>query len=255
MSGELRVDRNVGIFLLFSVCLLACPWTQAQSRFIDGVESDDMALQVLRWQNGTIVDAGTNWACLADPPILETRVLGYAGYSLLPPNFTPAVGEVFYTHLVLSHPGNPCTGSAVYLELMLPNGVVPATSINDPAFCFMVASNGNRLFDLGADNGYGCPQSFPQGLEGLAVLAPRGGAGSGLWGMARGYWLEFLIPLRATQPQNFSNLRWRVNPDVGVVAYPSVPLQVNNEVIFRNAMEDQLLTLDVCTITPPTVGC
>jgi hypothetical protein len=139
--------------------------------------------------------------------------------------------------------------------LILPAGVTTAASANDPVFCFAVASNSNRLFDLGADSGYGCPQSFPQGLEGSAVLAPRGGAGGGSWGMARGYWLEFLIPLRATQPQFGSSLRWRVNPDLGVVGYPSAVLQVNNEVIFRSAMEDKQLTLDICGITPRPLGC
>ncbi len=66
---------------------------------------------VLPWFNGVINSIGTDIACLSDPPISEIRVQGFAGYSLVPPNRTPAVGEVFYTHIVLSHPGNPCTGS------------------------------------------------------------------------------------------------------------------------------------------------
>ncbi|MCB1573519.1 MAG: hypothetical protein KDI80_06025, partial [Xanthomonadales bacterium] len=80
-------------------------------------------LQVLPWFNGVISNVGTDIACLSDPPITEIRVQGYAGFTLVPPNRTPAVGEVFYTHLVLSHPGNPCAGSAVGIELLLPAGV------------------------------------------------------------------------------------------------------------------------------------
>lgn len=215
---------------------------------------------ILPWYNGVISNIGSNVACLSDPPIVEIRVQGYVGWTLVPPNFTPAVGEIFYTHLVLSHPGNPCAGSAVGVELMLPPGIVTAASTADPAFCFArTPPNPQRPFPLlinfASEPGYGCPQSFPQGLEGLRVSPPQGGAGGG-WGMAAGFFLELLIPLRATtvQPGNTS-IRFRVNPDVGVVAYPSVPVLVNNDVVFRAPFEDNLLTLDICTVTPTASGC
>ncbi len=217
---------------------------------------------ILPWHNGGIVNIGQNFACLSDPPILEIRTQGYAGFSLRPPNFTPAVGEIFYTHLVLSHPGNPCAGSAVGLEMLLPNGVQPATSAANPAFCFAVlpaspSFPNARLHNFALDSEYGCPQVFPQGLEGLRIVPPNGGfGGSGAWGMHRGFFIELLIPLRASQPQFGSqSIRFRVNPDIGVVGYPSIPLQVNNEVVFRDSMEDDLLTLDICGITPRPQGC
>lgn len=211
---------------------------------------------VLPWFNGVIASVGTNLACLSDPPIFQVRVQGYAGYSLRPPNFTPAVGEVFYTHLLLSHPGNPCGGSAVGVELLLPPGVETAASAANPAFCFARVPNGPRLINLGNDTGYGCPQTFPQGLEGLRFSAPRGGFGGGSWGMAQGVFLEFLVPLRATAPQfGASQIRWRVNPDIGVVGYVSVAPQVNNDVIFRTPNEDDMLILDLCGLTPTAQGC
>lgn len=211
---------------------------------------------VLPWFNGVVANIGDDIACLSDPPIFEIRVQGYAGYALVPPNYTPAVGEVFYTHLVLSHPGNPCAGSAVGIELLLPAGVETANSAENPAFCFAVSGVSNRLFDLGADSGYGCPQTYAQGLEGLAVRAPNGGIGGGAWGMGRGFWLELLIPLRATQPQfGNTNITWRVNPDLGVVGYPKVPLLVNSDVIFRSENENNVLMLDICGVTPTPIGC
>src|SRR5690606_8145761 len=157
-------------------------------------------------------------------PIQEIRVQGYAGFSLVPPNRTPAVGEVFYTHLVLSHPGNPCAGSAVGIELLLPIGIAPANSAENPAFCFAVSGVSNPLFDLAKDSGYGCPQTCAQGLVGLRVIPPLGGiGGSGAWSMARGFWLERLIPLRAGQPRSgASAIGGRVNPDIGVVGRPSL---------------------------------
>ncbi len=216
---------------------------------------------ILPWHNGDIFSIGQNIACLSDPPILEIRTQGYAGFSLRPPNYTPAVGEVFYTHLVLSHPGNPCAGSAVGLELLLPAGVQPATSAANPAFCFAILPASpnfpnSRLHNFALDSEYGCPQVFPQGLEGLRIAPPNGGfGGSGAWGMHRGFFIELLIPLRASQPHFGQPIRFRVNPDIGVVGYPSIPLQVNNEVVFRHAMEDDLLTLDICGITPRPQGC
>lgn len=216
--------------------------------------------QVLPWFNGVINNVGTDIACLSSPPISEIRVQGYAGFTLVPPNRTPAVGEVFYTHLVLSHPGNPCAGSTVGIELMLPSGVQTAVSASDPAFCFArVPATAQRpyplLINLGNDSGYGCPGVYPAGLEGLRIAPPLGGLGGG-WGMAAGFFLELLVPLRASVPQPGSNsLRFRVNPDIGVVGYPSVALLVNNDVLFRSPFEDNQLTLDICTVSPPASGC
>lgn len=212
---------------------------------------------VTPWYNGAIAHIGTVQYCLSDPPIFADRVLGYTGFSHPPPAFTPAVGEVFYTHLVLGHPGNPCTGSAVGIELILPPGVETAVSPDNPTFCYAILPNPNRLHDMDTDPDYGCPTTFPVGLQGLAVRPLRGGlANSGAWGMAMGFWLEILIPVRATQVQTGNNaIAWRVNPDVGVVGYPQVPVFANGDVIFRDQMENNLLNLDLCTLSPPPQGC
>ena len=210
------------------------------------------------WFNGAITSIGTVQYCLSDPPIYATRVMAYAGFSHPPPNFSPAVGEVFYTHVLIGHPGNPCTGSAVGLELILPPGIEIANSADNPVFCFsMVPSPSNHLINLDTDVDYGCPTSFPQGLEGYAVIPQRGGLGhSGAWGMFMGFYLEILIPLRATQVQLGNNpIAWRINPDVGLVGYAQVGPQVNGDVIFRDALENTLLNLDLCTLTPTPAGC
>lgn len=212
------------------------------------------ALQ-LPWFNGAFRSIGSNIACLSDPPIVQIRTQAYAGYTLRPPNRTPAVGEVFYTHVVISHPGNPCAGSAIGLELLLPSGVTPAISAQNPAFCFARVPNGPRLVNLGTDPGYGCPQQLGQGLEGWAIRAPLNPGAGGAWLSAQGFWLEFLIPVSASTPQNGSEIRFRVNPDIGVVGYPAVPIFVNNDVLFRSSIEDNQLSLDICTVTPIAQGC
>jgi hypothetical protein len=173
----------------------------------------------------------------------------------------PAVGEVFYAKLVLSHPGNPCAGSAVGIELLLPAGVTTAISADNPVFCYArtppnVNHNFYLLIDLGTDPGYGCPQVFSQGFQGQAILAPHGGVGGGAWGMAAGFYLEFMVPLKSVVAQNGTNqIYFRVNPDLNVVGYTNVALYVNSDTIFRSPMEDLSLTLDICTLTPTAQGC
>jgi hypothetical protein len=214
---------------------------------------------VLPWYNGGIQSPiGQDLAC--NTTIVETRVSGYAGQTYIPPNWAPAVGEVFYAHLVLAHPGNPCSGSAVAIELLLPSGVNTAISANDPVFCYARVpanqSHGILLLNLDTDLNYGCPQVFGQGLQGLAIRAVRGGVGAGLWGMFQGSWLEILVPLKATTPQLGNNsIYFRVSPDVGVVGYPSVPALADGDVLFRSHMEDNGVTLDICTVTPIAPGC
>ncbi len=243
--------------VIMTIALTSLTLTQAAGFEIADWQRPDI---VLPWFNGIISSVGTDIACLSDPPISEIRVQGFAGYTLVPPNRTPAVGEVFYTHIVLSHPGNPCSGSTVAIELILPAGLQTAASAADPAFCFArVPATSQRpfplLINLGNDSGYGCPQVFPVGLEGLRVAPPLGGLGGG-WGMAAGFYLELLVPLRASAPQSGSNsIRFRVNPDIGVVGYPSVALLVNSDVLFRTPFEDNQLTLDICTISPTASGC
>ncbi len=223
------------------------------------ISCNSAAAVVLPWYNGILADIGTDTPCGGSGS--EIRVDGYTGQSWASATAMPAVGEVFYTHLVLGHPGNPCLGSAIGIELILPPGVNTAISAADPVFCFSRlppnAQHNNYLLDnLALDSGYGCPQSFSPGIQGLAIYAPNGGAGGGSWGMAAGFFLELLVPLKATSQQNGNNsISFRVNPDIGVVGYPGVRAYITTDVIFRTSMEDQDLTLDICTVTPIAQGC
>lgn len=210
---------------------------------------------VVDWFNGGIANVGSNFACLSDPPIFQVRTSGYAGFSFRPPTSPPAVGEVFYTHMLLSHPGNPCGGSVVGLELLLPEGVQTAISANDPVFCLGINPN-NVLFNYANDNAYGCPQALTQGLEGLRVAAPRGGAGGGGWGMRQGSWIEIFVPVRSSVAQfGDRKIRWRVNPAIAVAGYLETPVFVDDDVIFRNSLDGMVLPVELCTGTQPPQGC
>lgn len=249
--------RRLPLVLSSLACLGANAAAIAQAIPLERIAPPDSPLQVMPWYNGAITSIGSVMSCGSNPPIFATRVMGYAGFSHPPPDFSPALGEVFYTHVVLGHPGNPCSGSAVGIELILPPGIKIANSANDPVFCFSIIPNPNRPLNLDVDPDYGCPTSFPPGLEGYAVRLLRGGLNhSGAWGMHMGMWLEILIPVRATQVQTGNNrISWRVNPDLGLVGYPQVPAIANGDVVFRDTMENTLLNLDLCTLNPPPRGC
>lgn len=211
----------------------------------------------LPWYEGPILSIGQDYECFSG--YLETRVLGYAGHTYRPPRQTqtipwaqfPAVNEVFYAKLVLGHPGNPCSGSAVGVGIVLPPNVSLAISAQDPLFCAAKLRNGT-VIDLNNDIDYGCPQSasYDGVTQSYPLIPPRGGfifngQKTYTWGMAQGHYLEFLVPLKSSMVQNGSNqIRFRVNPDVGVVGYPYTALFVNNDTVFRNDMEIDNLTLD-----------
>lgn len=216
---------------------------------------------MVRWFNGSLVNVGTNTACISDPPIYQVRTSGYAGFSYFPATTPgglvspPAVGEVFYTHVLVSHPGNPCGGSVVGLELILPPGIQTAISTKDPVFCFGVTAN-NVLFNYANEPTYGCPQTLPQGLEGLAVRAPNGGAGGGGWAMKQGWWMEIFVPLKSSVPYiGDQKIRWRLNPAIAVVGYLETPVFVDDDVIFRGSQEDMVLPVELCIGSQPPQGC
>jgi hypothetical protein len=74
-------------------------------------------------------------SCIIGIP--EIRMQGYLGYGLRPGYRTPAVGEVWYAHVVLSHPGNVCAGgSYTHIEFWPPPNTQLAVSAEDPLFCF-----------------------------------------------------------------------------------------------------------------------
>jgi hypothetical protein len=78
---------------------------------------------------------------------------------------------------------------------------------------------------------------------------------TGVWTIPQWSWMEFLVPLRSVASEGaFNNLWARINPELGVVAYPSTTAFVKSEIIFRDGMEGMTLYLDLCTI-PHTLYC
>ena len=90
--------------------------------------------QNITWENGGPLTFGLSWNC----SYFEPRMSAYIGYGLRPGSRTPAVGEVWYAHLVIAHVGVDCAygGSPTDIHFVPPPNTQLAVSAGDPLFCF-----------------------------------------------------------------------------------------------------------------------
>jgi hypothetical protein len=197
-----------------------------------------------------LVTTDTQWACLSDPALFFPRMQGYVGFaSRMPGRRTPAVGEVYYAHLVLSHPNNNCAGgSATYIEFAPPPNTQLAVSADNPLFCFWRRHDSwsginsiGTLYNMAGN----CNQNPSVGTYGGYNLRPIN-TSDPVWIVPNYSYMEFLIPLRSFAPLNGQTARGTLNPDVGVVAHATAPVYVNNDVIFRDSFQWMNLYLDIC---------
>jgi len=211
------------------------------------------AASTLNFSNGGIVGVGSDIACLSDPPIFETRESAYDGFTVRNNFYYPAVGEVWYAHVVISHPGNPCSGgSATGIEILRPPNTVYAIDADNPVFCAI--RNQSQQVHIYYRQNQGCPQAPGPGgdADGDAFWA-YDGVTPQAWIIATGTFLELMIPLRSTTPLTAQTLQFRVNPDLGVFGYPQVGVYVTGDVVFRNDLEYDQIVPDVCTISGTTL--
>ena len=148
-----------------------------------------------------------SWACASDPPIWQVRV---AGYRVQPgpagSHYAGLIGEVFYTHGA-EPPGNPlrravrsassccCRPGSRQPTRSEPGVLLRGIRYQQPP----VRPRQRRLW-----------LSLTCAQGGGARCARGGPVAHG--GLGQGFWLELLVPLRATQVQfGDKNITWRVN--------------------------------------------
>lgn len=205
-------------------------------------------LSFITQSNSGISGIGTDIACNSSPPATETLESVYDGFSVRNGTYTPAVGEIWYAHVFISHPGNPCGGGNYNeIDILPPPNTAFAISANFPVFCALYSHSQNMTTVYYRQN-QGCPQGPSQGAEGYAFWAYNG-AQAQPWLITSYAYLELLIPLRSSATLNGNNVRFRVNPDIGVFGYADVGVLVNSEVIFRDDMDGITLIPDLCTIS------
>lgn len=74
------------------------------------------------------------------------------------------------------------------------------------------------------------------------------------WPIAWRTWFELMVPLRTSAVITAQTLRFRINPDLGVVGYADVGVYVNGDDLFRTGFEGDVLSVDICGISG-TVSC
>ena len=191
--------------------------------------------------NGLIVDVGTDTNCVSQ---LETREQAYAGYSLRDGRL-PAVGERWYAHVVISHPGDPCPsgGSATNVWMTLPANTGFAIDAANPLFCAIRDTNGH--VNVYYKQSQGCTQAPSSDANGYYLLGLT---------IASGTFVELMVPLVSTAALNGNNVQFTVNPDLGVYGQPAEGVYVTSDVVFRNDFDNDTVVPDTCLI-PGTVSC
>lgn len=130
-----RTEQALGAFLhntdllrLFSSMMLLLVSTlyasgaQAASQYLD---SDIKRSQI------------TNCGSIAiGNPQKEYGMGVYVGYYGDPSKSQPAVGDVYYAHIVLAALGNACSGQAAYVDITLPPDTILAIDSDHKVYCF-----------------------------------------------------------------------------------------------------------------------
>ena len=207
-------------------------------------------LSYISQSNGGIVGIGSDVAC--GTAIVETLESAYDGFSVIDSGYTPAVGEVWYAHVFVSHPGNPCSGGNYNeIDMLLPPNTTFAIDSENPVFCAYYSPTLN-LTKVYYTQNRGCPQAPSAGIQGYAFWAYNGPTPQP-WLLASYSILELLIPLRSSTALNYDSMSFRINPDIGVFNYASVGVVVNDDVIFRSDQDGTTLIPDLCNISSCTV--
>ena len=203
----------------------------------------------LTFYNGIIADVGTDTNCITLTS--EIREQAYAGFSERNLRI-PAPGEIWYAHVVISHPGDPCSGgSETDIEISLPPSTAFAISTDNPVFCAFRTAAGAVTVYYRQDQG--CPQAPTAGGEqGYYDFPAYNGSSAQPWPIAWQTFFELMIPLHTSAILNGSNTTFRINPDIGVVGYAAVGTYVSSDTIFRDDMENDAIVPDICTISGTT---
>jgi hypothetical protein len=212
----------------------------------------------LAWINGVVNNSDLVQSC--GTSLFGIRTQQFAGYLVQANGSAPAVGELTYGQVVISHPGLPCSGgSFIGIEFLPPPGMQVFITPNTPVICAYHGVNGVSQVSVFFTQAAGCGQIPFQGLEGgFNIWAYNAQGQSQPWPLASGRYLSIMVPFVMTAPQNGGNVfRVRVNPDIGVNVRPARSVITNNDVLFRDGLQGINIPVWLCGIpgTVPTGVC
>jgi hypothetical protein len=212
----------------------------------------------LAWANGVINDSDLIQSC--GTSLFGIRTQQFVGYLVQANGSAPAVGELTYGQVVISHPGLPCSGgSFIGIEFLPPPGMQVSITPNTPVICAYHGVTGVNQVSVFFTQAAGCGQIPFLGLEGgFNIWAYNAQGQSQPWPLASGRYMSIMVPFVMTAPQNGGNVfRVRVNPDIGVNVRPGRAVITNNDVLFRDGMQGINIPVWLCGIpgTQPVGVC
>ena len=218
---------------------------------VGGAGPAELPAASLQFVSGTIVNVGSDTNCITLNS--EIREQAYAGFSERNLKL-PAPKEIWYAHVVISHPGDPCSGgSYTDIEIALPPNTAFAISADNPVFCAF--RNTSKQVKVSYTQAQGCPQAPTAGAQvGYYDFPAYSGATPVPWPISWGTYFELMIPLVSSTPLTAQSLTFRINPDLGVLGYPTEGVFVSSDYIFRTDLENDAVYPDICLIAG-TVYC
>jgi len=206
-----------------------------------------------QWNDGNFQETSHYFDCTI-PPTPEYMTGVYSGF------YGPRqVGDIYYTHVVLSTVGGVCESSDGYVapEISLPPNTTLAISAATPIYCFGYPPGGGS-FQITAAQGcpvypnvYPVPTTyFPaiphRGAYGLASTITGTGPDSqdGWWALPTGAFLEIQVPVISSQPMSGTGYVTGYVTDKTTYAWTGSnegvfvnPYNAPSDLIFKNGFE------------------
>ena len=186
--------------------MLALSASTAQAGWISG-----------SWKQSSVINCPSIIFATPDtPPYPETGATTFVSYWS---DAGTRANNTYYTSIVVSAPGNPCSQQRFYAEIQLPRNTTPdfsgiSSGVN-PIMCFVDKQRTTAPSD--------CPQTLQNSLYGTGGYwyPSTDSANANLWPLPTGHMWEFLIPVKSTT--TLSNITDSLQANIHVLDGNSSP--------------------------------
>jgi hypothetical protein len=170
------------------------------------------------WQDGNIAWTSHNECITGAVEYLTGTYVGYVGNSDVT---FPRVGDVYYSHVVVSTVGNPCAGPYIHVEVALPKNTTFQISPGNRVYCFYTNPQGQTSQIINE-----CPQTVSASPYNNGYFVLNSTAGP--WPLARGAFLEIQFPVRSMVPLSgiaTNDYLWSATASIAASTYWANPKQ------------------------------
>ncbi len=197
---------------------------------VGGAQSGPLALLTVTWYDGLYTNSTiTNCPSIIQGfPYEEKGINAYTGFSADPVAGLPAIGQVFYAHVVIHGMGNACSGQRAFIDIQPPANTSIVISTTNPVKCYAGGAPVSPASD--------CPQTLPASPyhSGAYAIYSTDTAHALTWPVPQGAIWEFLIPMVSSTALTNSPMIANVlamdgngnpwlRPEVGVYVFSNTP--------------------------------